>query len=132
MIIQTTIIYAGLLGLLLLVLSFNVMYNWVRVTGKGQATDRDMRRAERVLSSFVEYVPIGLILLTLIELRGAPPFIIHALGTTLVVARLLHAYGSNPIKGSGFMRFLGSQLTFLMVAIASLACVYYFFFTRGV
>jgi uncharacterized membrane protein YecN with MAPEG domain len=132
MLIQTTIIYAGLLGLLLLVLSFNVMYNWVRVTGKGQQTDLEMRRAERVLSSFVEYVPLALVLLTLIELRGAPPFVIHVLGTTLVIGRLLHAYGSNQMRGSGFMRFLGAQLTFLMLAVVSLACIYYFFFTRGV
>ncbi|HUY68790.1 MAG TPA: MAPEG family protein [Alphaproteobacteria bacterium] len=132
MLIQTTLIYAGLLGLLLVVLSFNVMANWVRVTGKGLATDREMRRAERILSSFVEYVPMALLLLALIELHGAPPFVIHMLGGALVLARLLHAYGSNAIKGSGFLRFLGAQLTFLVLAVASLACIYYFFFARGV
>lgn len=126
MLIQTTLIYAGLLGLLLVILSFNVMNNWVRVTGEGRETDRDMRRAERILSSFVEYVPVGLILLVLIELKGAPPIVLHGLGSCLVAARVLHAYGSNPIKGAGLMRFLGSQLTFLMLAVASLACVFYF------
>jgi len=45
MLIHTTLIYAGLLGLLLVILSFNVMQNWVRVTGQGQTTDRAMRRA---------------------------------------------------------------------------------------
>ena len=70
--IQITLSYAGFLGLLLVLLSFNVMQNWVRVTGKGQETDRDMRRAERILASFVEYVPFALILLVLIEIKGAP------------------------------------------------------------
>lgn len=124
--VQITLLYAGLLGLLLVVLSFNVMYNWVRVTGEGHATDRDLRRAERILSSFVEYVPLSLILLILIELGGAPPMVLHSLGSILVAGRVMHAYGSNQIVGAGLMRFLGAQLTFLMLTISSFACVYYF------
>ena len=92
MLIHTTLIYAGLLGLLLVILSFNVMQNWVRVTGEGHQTDRAMRRAERLLSSFVEYVPLGLILLTLIELKGAPaldhPYPRHHAGDGARAARL--------------------------------------------
>ena len=130
MLIQTTLIYAGLLGLLLVILSFNVMHNWVRVTGEGQETDREMRRAERVLSSFVEYVPLALLLLVMMELKGAPPPILHALGIILVTARVLHAYGSNDMAGAGLARFLGAQLTFLMLTVASIACVYYFWLGR--
>jgi len=112
MLVQTTLIYAGLLGLLLVVLSFNVMQNWVRVTGKGQETDRDMRRAERILASFVEYVPLTLLLLILIEMRGAPPSILHTLGAVLVAARLMHAYGSNPFKERASCGFLVRSLRF--------------------
>lgn len=130
MLIEITLLYAGILGLLLVILSFNVMQSWMRVTGLGQQTDRDMRRAERVLSSFVEYVPMALVLLTLIELRGTPPTVLHALGCTLVVARVMHAYGSNDIKGAGLFRFLGAQLTFLMLAVSSFACVFYYGFGR--
>jgi uncharacterized membrane protein YecN with MAPEG domain len=128
MIIAVTPIYAGILGLLLVILSFNVMKNWVRVTGYGQPTDRDMRRAERLLSSFVEYVPMGLVLMTLVELKGAPGIILHILGTCLVIARVMHAYGSNNIMGAGLLRFVGAQLTYLVIAVCSLACVYFFGF----
>jgi uncharacterized protein len=124
--IHITLIYAGLLGLLLVVLSFNVMQNWVRVTGKRLETDRDMRRAERVLSSFVEYTPLALILLMIVESKGAPLAVLHALGGALVAARLMHAYGSNSFGGSGIMRFLGAQLTFLVLTVLSLACIFYF------
>lgn len=124
MLIHTTLIYAGLMGLLLIVLSFNVMQNWVRVTGEGHQTDRAMRRAERVLSSFVEYVPTSLILMVLIELKGAPDSILHTLGIALVTARILHAYGSNEVTGAGLMRFLGAQLTFLVLTVSSIACIY--------
>jgi len=71
-------------------------------------------------------VPLGLILLTLIELKGAPDIVLHSLGSVLVVARLMHAYGSNDMRGAGLLRFLGAQLTFLMLAVASMACVFYF------
>ena len=124
--IHITLLYAGLAGLLLVILSFNIMQNWVRITGEGRETDRAMRRAERLLSSFVEYVPLGLTLLALIEIKNADPVILHALGGSLIAGRVIHAYGSNEIAGAGLLRFIGAQLTFLMLAISSLACLYYF------
>jgi len=126
MLVHVTLVYAGILGLLLVVLSFNVMQNWVRVTGQGQETDRGMRRAERILSSFVEYVPMTLLLLVLSELCGAPAIILHGEGVVLVAARIMHAYGSNEMPGAGLLRFLGAQLTFLVLTIASITCIYYF------
>ncbi len=124
--LHITLIYAGLAGLLLVILSFNVMQNWVRVTGEGRETDRAMRRAERLLSGFVEYVPLGLILLTLVEMKNAHPSIVHGLGVALIAGRVIHATGSNDIAGAGLMRFIGAQLTFLMLAITSMACLYYY------
>src|SRR5262249_45095884 len=118
--------YAGCLGLLLVVLSFNVMYNWVRITRKGQETDKAMRRAERLLASFVEYVPLGLILLMLVEIDHTPPAVLHTLGCSLVAARGMHAYGSNEMPGADILRFIGTQLTFLMLTITSMACLFYF------
>lgn len=126
--LHTTLLYAGLAGLLLVILSFNIMQNWVRVTGQGRETDQSMRRAERLLSTFVEYVPLGLILLTLIEMKDVPPFILHILGTSLVAGRLIHAYGSNDIPAAGLLRFIGAQMTYLMLAVASLGCLYYYGF----
>jgi uncharacterized membrane protein YecN with MAPEG domain len=124
--LHITLLYAGFAGLLLVVLSFNVMQNWVRVTGHGQESDRAMRRAERLLSSFVEYVPLGLVLLGLIEEKKADDLILHALGMTLILGRIVHATGSNDILGAGLLRFIGAQMTFLMLAVASMACLYYY------
>ena len=130
MIIQITLLYAGILGFLLTALSFNVMHHWVRVTGAGQETDQAMRRAERLLVSFVEYVPMSLLLLLLMELKGAPAEVLHILGIALVAARIMHAYGSNNVLGAGWLRFFGAQLTFLIVMVASLACIYFYAFGR--
>jgi uncharacterized membrane protein YecN with MAPEG domain len=130
MLIHISLIYAGLLGFLLVILSFNVLQNWVRVTSQGHTTDRGMRRAERLLSSFVEQAPFGLILLILMELSGAPILILHALGSTLVIARTAHAYGSNNFPGASLLRFVGAQLTFLVLTVGSMACFFYFAFGR--
>jgi len=127
MLVQITLLYAGLLGLFLVILSFNVLQNWVRMTASGQAMDRDMRRAERVLSSFVEYVPLSLMIMYLVEQRGGVhPIILHTLGGMLLAGRVLHAWGSNEGTGSGLLRFLGAQLTFLMLMVGSLTCIYFF------
>jgi uncharacterized protein len=130
MLLHVTLVYAGILGLLLVVLSFNVMQNWVRVTGQGKETDLGMRRAERILSSFVEYAPLTLMMIAFGELSGAPPGVLHIMGGTLVAARIMHAYGSNDMPFAGLLRFLGAQLTFLTLTVASIVCIYYFQFGR--
>jgi len=119
-----TLLYAGLLGLLLVVLSFNMMKCWVHTTGLGQQSDLDLRRAEALLSSFTDYVPIILLLMGLIESRGAPDIVLHGLGGVLVIARLLHAFGSNRVAGAAGLRFLGAQLTYLVLTVASFGCLY--------
>ena len=119
-----TLLYAGILGLLLVILSFNMMKNWVRATGMGQQSDPDLRRAEALLSSFTDYVPLTLFLMGFIESNGAPAPIVHALGITLMAARLMHAFGSNRLWGADGMRFLGAQLTYLVLTVVSFGCLY--------
>ena len=119
-----TLLYAGILGLLLVVLSFNMMKSWVRATGNGQQTDPDLRRAEALLSSFTDYVPVTLLLMGFIESNAAPALVLHGLGCTLVAARLMHAFGSNRLSGADHLRFLGAQLTYLVLTVASFGCLY--------
>jgi len=121
---HVTLFYAGFLGLLLVVLSFNMTKNWVRATAAGQPSDPDLRRAEALVTSFTDYVPLTLLLMAMLESTGAVPGILHVLGSMLLVARLLHAFGSNRLGGADGMRFLGTQLTYLVMTIASFGCLY--------
>ncbi len=121
-----TMLYAGILGLLLVVLAFNLNKNWVRASGTGHESDQGLRRAEGILVSFADYVPMTLVLIGVIEANGAPSAAIHLMGITLVTARIMHAIGSNFFRGSGVCRFLGAQLTYLVVTVASMACLYYY------
>lgn len=128
MTIAVTLLYAGLMGLLLMLLALTVTYHWVRVTGEGQSSDQVMRRAERVLGSFVEFAPLSLLLMALLEIRGAPHEVLHGLGILLSLSRLLHAYAMNQVKGAAVLRAIGAQGTYIVLAIGSLGCIYYFAF----
>src|SRR5262249_21973830 len=88
-----TMLYAGALALVLLVLSVRVIQ--ARGSTKvfmGDGGNELMIRRMRGQANFVEYVPMVLILLGLLETRGAPAWELHAIGATLLVARLLHGY----------------------------------------
>lgn len=121
-----TIFYAGIYGLLLLVLSLNIFREYVKVAF-GMAAEHEDRwkRAERAQHSFVEFVPICIVMMFLIELHGAPGFILHALGLMLLIARIFHAYGVGRGNASDILRLIGTQTTYLVLMISSLASVYY-------
>ena len=121
---HVTLLYSGILGLLLVVLSFNMMKNWVRAAGLGAPNDPDLRRAEALVGSFTDYVPLTLLLLGFAEGSGVPTTALHILGITLVAARVMHAFGSNYGNGADSLRFLGAQLTYLVLTVESFACLY--------
>jgi len=117
-------LYAGILGLWLLILS-------VRVIGKrrgggpslGDGGDTAMQRRIRAQANLTEYAPIGLILLWILEAGGQSALIVHALGMMLVAGRLLHGWALSFTDSSSFGRFWGTLLTLSMLAIASLLCL---------
>ena len=117
-----TSIYAGLLALLFIVLSFRVIGR--RRAGRvslGDGGDKDLMRAMRVHGNFAEYTPIGLILIGTLELNGAPLWLIHILGASLLLGRLAHAYGTSMAKGGFRGRVGGMLVTFLVIGVAALA-----------
>ena len=115
-----TPLYAGLLGLLLLVLSYNVSRR--RVGSKVSLGDGGvpaLQRAIRAQANLTEYAPLALILLAAVEAQGFSTAVIHALGVMLVVARGLHGYGLSRNAGASAPRAIGAMLTWLMILLAS-------------
>ena len=132
--VEVTLLYAGIAGLLLLLLTANILREWVmmvrKVGGAGAVSDQNLQRALKIQQSFVEYVPLILIMLLLLELTGVPKIMLYALGAAVLVARLLHAYGSGGGAGADLCRAIGAQATFVVLTIASLACIVYFGYGR--
>jgi len=123
-----TLLYAGLCTLLVLFLAGRVIQGRLgKKVGLGDGGDQELQRRIRVHANAIEYLPLALLLLGGMELNGYPDAVIHAFGATLLVSRLLHAWGLSRHSGSSRGRFLGTLLTLLlMVAMALLAVVGYF------
>jgi uncharacterized membrane protein YecN with MAPEG domain len=89
-----TPLYAALLALLFVALSVRTLRLRRRLRiplGDGGA--EQMVRAMRVHANFAEYTPLTLLCLFMLELQHVPLVAINALGTALVLGRLLHAHG---------------------------------------
>ena len=120
-----TLITTGILGLLLLFLSGYVIAGRVKFKiDIGDGGNETMRRRIRVQSNFIEYVPVALILIMLVESGPiGPAWLSGALGTTLVVARLWHAQGLLGSSGTSAGRFMGTNLTGLVILVGALAAL---------
>lgn len=120
-----TLFYAGLSGLLLLALSFQVVALRRRFqVGLGTGNQPELERVVRVHANFCEHVPLALVILLVLELSNLfPAFLLHALGAALVLGRVLHAWGLSQTAGVSKGRFIGTLLTWLMILIGSLVAV---------
>lgn len=78
-----TLPYGSILGLLLLVLTFRVVYlRRTLLVGIGAGEHRRLEKAIRAHANLIEYVPFALILMLLLEQQGSPPWQLHVLGVT--------------------------------------------------
>ena len=104
-----TLLTAGVLGLIFMVLSLRVTQ--VRLSSKvslGDGGDQSLLSRIRAHANFAEYVPMLLILLGLVEYITATTVVLQGLAAVIVVARLSHAVGMarpapNPLRVLGTM-----------------------------
>jgi uncharacterized membrane protein YecN with MAPEG domain len=117
-------LYAGLLGLLLVILVLRVATRrWRYKVGLGDGGINDLSKAIRVHGNFVETVPIILILMLLMELSGIPPLYMHIYGILFVFARMLHCLGLSHTENHSRGRFLGVMLSLTLITVASAALI---------
>lgn len=117
-----TPIYAGFFGIMLVVLSWRTTKlrskfeaNKMRETGHNELT-----AAVRARDNIVEYLPLALLLMWMLETMQFSPQLIHALGILLIIARLLHLHGLNEPSGDGFGRKLGTRLTWVHIVVCGI------------
>ena len=116
-----TALYASLLALVFLTLSFNIIRLRFKLkVGVGDGGERTLTKAIRVHGNFSEYVPFALILLASYELGGADNLWLHILGSSLLLARILHAIGLSKSIGTTMPRLVGMILTFLVMLILAI------------
>jgi uncharacterized membrane protein YecN with MAPEG domain len=119
-----TPLYASLLVLWFVVLSARVVN--IRRGGIifGDDGDVAVTRVVRAHGNFAEYVPLALLLMGFLEVSRFSIYILHALGLTLLIARLIHgcalSFGWQMRSG----RVTGAALTFIVLLIEAFLCLY--------
>ena len=108
--------YAALLALLALLLAWRVvMRRQAAQVGIGNGGDQDLAQRRRAHGNLLEYAPLALLLMLVLELDHAAVWVLHLLGIVLVAARLLHAWGISHSVGTSFGRFSGTLLTWVVM-----------------
>jgi uncharacterized membrane protein YecN with MAPEG domain len=118
--VPITAIFSGLLALMLVGISVRVtMLRAKKKIDFFDGGDAELGRAIRVQGNFVEYVPLALALMALVEWLGAPQWAVYVYGIVLLAARVVHAWGlySNVFNA----RVIGTTATWLVLAVGGLA-----------
>jgi uncharacterized membrane protein YecN with MAPEG domain len=119
-----TALYAGILALLIVALA-----GWV-VAGRRSAavslgdggSDLLIRRI-RVHGNAIENVPIGLLVMLVLELNHASATLLHGLGISLTIGRLAHAQGLGGSPGRSIGRLTGTALSWGAIVWGAVALI---------
>ena len=119
-----TPLYASLLAFWLVLLSMRVVN--LRRGGIifGDNGDVKVTRVVRAQANFAEYVPLALLLMGFLEVARFSIYILHALGLTLLIARLIHGLALSFGWQIRFGRVAGAALTFIVLLIEACLCLY--------
>lgn len=109
---MVSLIYIALSGLLLTFLTYRAAMERRRSsTGLGHAGNPVLERKVRAQGNAAEQLPLMMLLLLGLELSGAVPLALHALGSAFLAGRGLHAWGLTHKSGQSPGRLYGMLLT---------------------
>ncbi|HEY8949181.1 MAG TPA: MAPEG family protein [Rhizomicrobium sp.] len=125
--------YAALNALIMLVLG--VLVTRARVTYRVDIGDGGVAEVAgplRAHGNNTEYVPMALLLLwALASPLGGSIWLIHGVGGTLTLGRILHAIGLSQSTGPTTMRLAGIMLTWISFIVGIVGVLYLVFFGQG-
>ena len=123
---QAAVLYTGLFCLFMLVLKGNVgRVRTKHKVGFGDGGHEEMQRSLRVQGNAVEDVPVVLLGLIGLGALEVPVLLVHSLGASFLLGRILHAIGLGGSSGSSFGRSIGTLITVLVMVTTAGACVWF-------
>jgi uncharacterized membrane protein YecN with MAPEG domain len=121
-----TAFYAGILAIILVVLSVRVVVARVRRASSNEPRaggEDELLPVIRGQGNFIEYVPLAVVLMGFLEFTGSSTNLIHGLGIALVVARVLHPFGLRLEPGPTVLRAGGAVVTWIVLLIAAITAI---------
>lgn len=127
MALPITALFAGLLVIFSLVLSFYAG----GFRGKsgisilfGHPENMELAERVRIHQNFLEYVPLALIMMGLIEINGGNTTFLYVFGVVLIISRIAHAIGLKHDNMAHPGRVIGAGGTALMSLIAAVYAIW--------
>ena len=123
--VPITALYAGLLAIYGIWLSSRVGMMRGK-TGISILHGDNIELAEKIRrhGNFVEYVPLALILIGVLEINGSSAAFLHGLGIALVISRVAHAKGLYHDNIRHPLRAVGATGTVLVTVVAGIAAIW--------
>jgi len=122
--VQAAALWSGLLILLMLVLSGIVVSGRRKhMVSFGDGGNPDLLAASRAFGNCAEYATPGMVALLLLAAVGTPAWMVHAVGATLLVGRVVHALGLLFQTGPSLGRVIGMLLTWVALLTAAVALI---------
>jgi len=118
-----TALYAGIMVIFALALSFRAGGFRGRSgisVGLGDPVNMDLAERVRIHQNFLEYVPMAIILMGILETNGGNATFLHVFGVVLIVARIAHAVGLKHDNMRHPGRAIGAGGTALISLVAAL------------
>ncbi len=115
--VPVTLLYGGLNALLVTLLGVYVSLLRLKLRKYvGKELPRELVFPVRAHGNAAEWIPLGIVLLALLELSGAGGTALHVLGGSFLLARVIHASG---ILGKSFVSTAGATLNYVVMAVMS-------------
>lgn len=113
-----TPVYAGVLGLILVILGARaILLN----PGGDASEDKHLRfdKGMQAFNNFTEYAPFALLLIWFWEQQSGGGVWIHVSCLVLLAGRLIHAFGVSQANETPVFRVAGMAMTFITVSVVS-------------
>jgi uncharacterized protein len=126
MLLMVSPLYLVFSALLLVLLSIRIIL--LRRTfkaGLGDKNEPSLKKAIRAHGNFTEYVPLALLMLVVMELMGVAALYLHLVGGSLLLGRVIHAWGVSQLAERLIWRLCGMLLTFFSLLVSALVLVLY-------
>ncbi len=125
-------VYVGVNALIMLVLALLVSRaRWKTQTSMGDGGKPDMMGPLRAHANNTEYVPMGLLLMWCLVPLGASVVLLHVIGLSLTIGRVVHAIALSNGAGTSTLRAIGALLTYMAFVVGIVAVLWLVIVPQG-